>query len=69
MESDRQNFLLFWTIFLHFYSPKNPKKQNFKKMKKKPGEIILYICTKNQGLTYLFEVLPLKVILSQPYFG
>ena len=34
--------------FLHFYSPNSPKNQNFEKMKKKPGDIIiLHNCTKN----------------------
>ena len=34
--------------FLRFYSPKNPKNQNFEKNKKLAGDtIILHICTKN----------------------
>ena len=32
--------LSFWTVFLPFY-PFNPKNQNFEKMKKKPGGIII----------------------------
>ena len=28
--------------FLHFYHPNNPKKQNFEKMKKQPGDIITF---------------------------
>ena len=44
------------TIFCHsgqffpLYPFNNPQNQNFEKMKKAPGEvIILHICTKNQG--------------------
>ena len=34
--------------FLPFYSPNSPKNQNFEKMKKTPGDIIiLHKCTKN----------------------
>ena len=34
--------------FFHFYPPNSPKNQNFKKMKKAPGNIIiLHQCTKN----------------------
>ena len=45
MKCDRQNFLSFWTIFLPFYSPNNLKNQNFKKLKKMPGDIIiLHMC-------------------------
>ena len=33
--------------FLPFYSPHSPKNQNFEKMKKIPGDIILHKCTKN----------------------
>ena len=43
-------FLSFWTIFLHFYPPNNPKNQNFEKMKKPPGDIItLHMCTINDN--------------------
>ena len=31
---NRQNFLLFWNIFLPFYPPNNLENQNFEKMKK-----------------------------------
>ena len=35
-------------LFLPFYPPNNPKNQNFEKMKKRPGDIIiLHKCTKN----------------------
>ena len=35
-------------LFLTLYPPNSPKNQNFTKMKKKPGHIIiLHICTKN----------------------
>ena len=30
--------------FLHFYPPKNLENQNFEKMKKTPGDIIIYTC-------------------------
>ena len=34
--------------FLPFYTPNNPKNQNFEKIKNKPGDIIiLHKCTKN----------------------
>ena len=40
MESKRQNFLSFWTVFSPFTStPNNPKNQNFEKVKKNPLEI------------------------------
>ena len=36
--------------FLPFYAPKNPKHQNFEKMKKIAGYIImLHMCTKNHN--------------------
>ena len=41
-------FLSFRTIFLLFYPSNNPKNQNFEKMKKLPGDIIiLHICIIN----------------------
>ena len=50
MECDGENFLLFWTIFLHFYPLTNSKNQNFEKMKKRPGDIvILHMCTTNDN--------------------
>ena len=46
MEHDKQNFLLFWTIFFVFY----PVNQNFGKMKKTPGDIIiLYMSAINEN--------------------
>ena len=46
-ECDRHKFLSFWTIFRPFTPPNNLKNQNFAKMKKTPGDIIiLHICTK-----------------------
>ena len=40
-----QNFFSFWTVFCPFTNPKN---QNFEKLKKTPGDIIiLQKCTKN----------------------
>ena len=45
---NRENFLPFLGQFLPFYLTNNPKNQDFKKMKKIPGDIIiLYKCTKN----------------------
>ena len=41
MKCNRQNFLSFWTIFLPFYPPNNPKNQNFEKLTKTPGDIII----------------------------
>ena len=48
------NFFLILDHFLTFYThtpppspPKNPENQNFEKMKKIPGDIILHKCTKN----------------------
>ena len=42
--------------FLPFYPPRSPKNQNFEKMKKIPGDIIiLHMCTKNYGhMLYCF---------------
>ena len=48
MECDQHNFLSFWTVFFPFYPPNNPKNQNFEKMKKTTGDvIILHKCFKN----------------------
>ena len=47
MMHDRCNCFSFWAIFLPFYSPNSRKVQNFKKMKKMPGDIISHMCTKN----------------------
>ena len=50
MEHNRQNFLSFWTIFLHFYPANNPKNQTFEKMKKPPRDIItLDVCIINNN--------------------
>ena len=50
MKRDKQNFLLFWTNFFHFYPPNNPKNQNFEKMKKMHRDIInLHKCTINDN--------------------
>ena len=41
-------FIFILSYFLPFYPPNNPKKQNFKKIEKTPGDIIiLHMCTKN----------------------
>ena len=48
LECNRQNFLSFWTIFLHFYPPNYQKIQNFEKLKKTSWDIIiLHKHTKN----------------------
>ena len=53
MVHDRCNYFSFWAIFCPFTPLTCPKIENFKKMKKTPGDIILHKCTKNhnQGLT------------------
>ena len=48
----KNNFLSFWTFFSPFtLPPKNLKNQNYEKMKKKkkPGDIILYMCNINDN--------------------
>ena len=35
------NYFSLSAFFLHFYPPNNPKNQNFKKKKKRPGDIII----------------------------
>ena len=40
-EAWRTDFFVILDRFLHFYPPNNPKNQNFKKMKEKPGDIII----------------------------
>ena len=41
-------YFSFWAIFLPFYSPPPTVwKTKSKKMKKKPGDIILHMCPKN----------------------
>ena len=48
MESN--NFFVILDCFLPFYPPNNPKNQNFEKLKKIPGDIIiLHKCTKNHN--------------------
>ena len=48
IECNRQNIFVILNHFLPFYSPKNPQNQNFEKLKKAPGYIIiLHKCTKN----------------------
>ena len=47
-EMDRILFLVILGHFLHFNPPKNPKNQDFEKMKTTPGDIIiLHMCTIN----------------------
>ena len=40
-------FIFHFGLFLPFYTPSNLKNQNFTKMKKTTGDIILHMCTKN----------------------
>ena len=48
MEHNGLNFFVILDHFLPFYPPDNPKNQNFEKMKKNPGDIIiLHMCTTN----------------------
>ena len=43
-------FFVILDYSLHFYPLNNPEKQNFEKMKKIPGDIIiLHMCTINQN--------------------
>ena len=44
---NRQIFFVILGHFLPFYPPNSPKKENIKKMKKLPGNIILHKWTKN----------------------
>ena len=39
--SATENFLSFWNVFLPFYPTNNLKSQNFEKLKKRPGDIII----------------------------
>ena len=49
---DGQSFLSFWAFF-PFDPPNTLKNQNFEKMKKTPGDIIiLHLCTRN-GVWFL----------------
>ena len=46
MDHGGQNFFVTLDHFLPFYPPNNPKNQNFEKLKKTPGDIIiLHMCT------------------------
>ena len=49
IECNRQIFLVIFNCFLPFYLPSNLKYQNFEKLKKAPGDIILHKCTKNHN--------------------
>ena len=48
MEHDKHNFLSI-DQFLPFYPPNNLENQNFEKMTKKPGDIMLHMCTINEN--------------------
>ena len=46
----QRNFLSFWTVFCPFALPNNLENQNFEKLKKAPGAIIIWHkCTKNHN--------------------
>ena len=50
MECNRQNFLSFWTTFCSFTPLTTQKNQNFEKIKKLPGDIIiLHRCNTNNN--------------------
>ena len=50
MEWNRRNFFVILNCFLPFYPPNNTKNQNFEKMKKPPGDIIiLHRCNINDN--------------------
>ena len=50
MKRDEQNFLSFWDCFLPFYPSNNLKNQNFEKLRKTPGDIIiLHMCAINDS--------------------
>ena len=41
-------YFSFWTAFCPFTPPNSPKNENFKKLKKMPGDVIIsHICTKS----------------------
>ena len=42
-------YFLILDYFLPFYPPNNPENQNFEKMKKMPGDIILHMCTMHEN--------------------
>ena len=58
MECNRQIFLSNWTVFCPFTPPNNSKNQNFEKLKKAPGAIIiLNKCTKNHDhMLYCYAI-------------
>ena len=45
MEHDKCNFFVISDYFLYLYPPNKQKNQNFEKMKKTPGDVILQLCT------------------------
>ena len=48
IKCNRQNFFVILDCFLPFYPFNKPKNQDFEKLKKVPGDIIiLHMCTKN----------------------
>ena len=49
-EMQQTEFFILLGYFLPFYPPNNVKNQNFEKLKKMPGNIILHICTINDNL-------------------
>ena len=57
--------------FLPFYPTNNPKNQNFEKMKKTPGDIIiLHTCIKNHDQCYTIpEIWHMTDVIYISYFG
>ena len=51
-ECDRQNFLSLWAIFCPF-TPNNLKNLNFEKMKKIPGDIIIFYVQQMMVICYV----------------
>ena len=47
--AQQTEFFVILDRFLTFYPPKDPENQNFEKAKKKPGYIILHLCTVNDN--------------------
>ena len=73
---DRQNFLSFWTVFWPFTTQKikpnfnNPKNQNFEKLKKMLGDIIIsHKCTKNHDHMLYYSLLDMVHNRCNCYFS
>ena len=64
---DRQNVLSFRAIFLPFYPSNNPENQNFEKMKKVPGDIIIY--TSVPSMAIIWYMVPDISTATDRFFG